>query len=67
MIVVFYIPVVQVFEAICFFEVIVAGHLGLLLQRSAFVLDTWAHVVGLKKEVTEANKIMKLRFFLIMI
>ena len=39
------------------------GHLHLSLLRSASALDTWAHLVGLKKEVVEANRIMKLSFF----
>ena len=43
-----------------FFEAINSGHLHL---RSASALDTWVYVVGLKKEVAKANKVMKLSFF----
>jgi len=31
------------------------------------MLDMWAHILSLKKDVDKANKIMKLSFFLITI
>ena len=39
------------------------GYLCPLSLSSASALDMWAHLVGLKKEVVEENKIMKLSFF----
>ena len=45
-----------------FSEAIIVRHLGLSQLRCAFTLDMWAYVVGLKKKVAEANKIMKLGF-----
>jgi len=62
MVTVLYIPVFAFSKQSAFFEAIIAGHLHLLPLRS-----TWAHVVSLKKEMVEANKIMKLTFFLITI
>jgi len=46
---------------------ITAVHLRLSPLRSASTLETWAHLVGLKKEADEANKIIELSIFLIMI
>jgi len=67
MVPVLYIPTIHIFEVIAFFEAITAGHLCLLPLRSASALDMWAHLVGLIKKLFEANKIMRLSFFLITI
>ena len=57
------IPTVDIFEVDRFFEKITARHLLLSPLKSASALETCAYVVGLKKEVTEANKIIKMSFF----
>ena len=46
-----------------FFEMIIARHLHLSLLRSSSALDMPAHLVSLKKEVVEENKIINLNFF----
>jgi len=67
MVTVLYIPDVCIFKMVYFFEAITAEHLRLSSLRSAFAFETWAHMVGLKKNIVEANKIMKLSFFIITI
>ena len=54
---------VHIFEVVHIFEAIIARAFSSSPLRSASVFDKWVHVVGLKKEVTEANKIMNLSFF----
>jgi len=50
MIAVLYILAVRIFETVYFFlEAITGGHLCLSRLGNVFALDTWAHVVGLKK------------------
>ena len=53
----------RIFETVRIFDAIIAGYFLLSPLRSAFAFDSWAHIVGVKKEMTEANKIMKLSFF----
>jgi len=65
MIPVLYISTIHKFKVIAFFEVITTGHLRLLPLRSASALNMWA-LVGLIK-LSDANKIMRLSFFLITI
>jgi len=42
-------------KQLAIFEAITAGHLYLSPLRSAFALDTWAHLLNLKKEMDVAN------------
>jgi len=65
MVTVFYISTTHIFEAARIFKAITARHLRLSPLRNAYLLGTWVHVVGLKKEVAEPNKIMKLSFFIL--
>ena len=63
MIVIFYIPSICIFEAIHFFWSDYYGAFASFALRNTSALSTWTHVIGLKKEVAEANKIMNLSFF----
>ena len=57
------VPTVCIFKTVHFFKAIIVGQLRLSPLRSASALDTWVHLVDVKKkEVAEANKIMKLIF-----
>ena len=42
-------------SSLFFFEAITAEHLRLSSLRSASALDTWAHLIGLKKKAAIAN------------
>ena len=57
------IPEICIFETVRFFWSDNCGAFASFPLRSASALDTWVHVIGLKKEVVEMNKIMKLSFF----
>ena len=48
MVAVLYILAICIFEAVRFFEAIIAGYFCLSPLRSTFMYDTWSHVVGLK-------------------
>ena len=60
---VFYIPSVRIFKAVSFFKAITVRHLRISPLRNVAAIDKWTYLIGLKKEVAEAHKIMKLGFF----